>query len=187
MGRRTLNRLLLALRRKTLKIGATETHFATGFGGGGGVQFYKIDLSRVIIIYYMASTGCMIVNESHVTPVSNALPVNRGKPWLDNETRKLLQNIKNKKSIDEIAAEHGRTTGGITSRLRQLASDYNNEGRSIEDIQKFTGLTKEVIEHAIRCREISHTILERKRKEKRIALAESASKPYIQQKITSFL
>jgi len=128
----------------------------------------------------------MIINESVVTPITNTVAVNRGKPWLDNETRKLLQNIKNKKSVNEIAAEHGRTTGGITSRLRQLASDYNDEGRSIEDIQKFTGLTKEVIEHAIRCREISHNILERRRKEKRIAAAESVSRPPIQQKITSF-
>ena len=110
-------------------------------------------------------------------------PANMGKAWLDDELLQLLQNVRKKKTHQEIAAEHQRTVGGITSRLREIAVDYHNEGRSMESIQKFTGLDKEVIEDAIKRREISERIREQKKKEKAV---QPASKPYIQQKITSF-
>jgi len=76
-----------------------------------------------------------------------------GKPWKDEEIMQLLQSIQKKKSIEEIAEEHGRTVGGINSRRRELAADYHfNGNRTIEEIQKFTGLTKEQVEDAIKRR-----------------------------------
>jgi hypothetical protein len=76
-------------------------------------------------------------------------PANMGKPWLDDEILQLLQNIRKKKPIEEIAQQHQRTVGGITSRLRGLAADYHAEGRPIEDIIRFTGLTEEVINETV--------------------------------------
>jgi transposase len=59
-----------------------------------------------------------------------------------------------KKSIEEIAKEHDRTIGGINSHIEKMATDYHfNDKRSIEEIEKFTGLTKEEIEFAIKKRE----------------------------------
>jgi hypothetical protein len=77
-----------------------------------------------------------------------------GKRWNEEETIKLLKSIQKKKSIEEIAKEHDRTIGGINSHIEKMATDYHfNDKRSIEEIEKFTGLTKEEIEFAIKKRE----------------------------------
>jgi len=77
-----------------------------------------------------------------------------GKRWHEEETIKLLKSIQMKKSIEEIAKEHDRTIGGINSHIEKMATDYHfNDKRSIEEIEKFTGLTKEEIEFAIKKRE----------------------------------
>jgi len=77
-------------------------------------------------------------------------PIRQGKPWIKDEIMQLLHRVAMKKSITEIAAEHQRSTGGITSRLREIAADYHYENKmSMEDIKKFTGLSEEVILDAI--------------------------------------
>jgi hypothetical protein len=73
-----------------------------------------------------------------------------GKPWTDEEVVQLLASIKKKKSIEDIAAEHQRTVGGINGQRKRLAIDYYfNDDRTIEQIGKFTGLTEEQIKDAI--------------------------------------
>lgn len=80
-------------------------------------------------------------------------PARMGKKWDDDEVLKLLTSIKKKKTISEIATEHQRTTGAINSERRKLAADYwFNDKRPIEEIIKFTGLTKEEIEYTIKRR-----------------------------------
>ena len=114
-------------------------------------------------------------------------PANMGKAWLDEEVIQLLQEIKRKKSIQEIAEQHQRTVGGITSRLKQLAADYHEEGRCMEDIEKFTGLTQEQITETIQRRKVGKLIRERRAEEKSIAKnGESTSKQNTQTRITSF-
>jgi hypothetical protein len=77
-------------------------------------------------------------------------PSNIGKPWTDEDIVKLLKNIQQKKSHDEIAKEHCRTIGGIKSRLRQIATDYYFENKlPIKDISKYTGLSSDEISDAI--------------------------------------
>jgi len=77
-------------------------------------------------------------------------PARMGKPWQEDEILKLLTSIKQKKSIEAIAAEHERTVGGIDSYRRKLAVDYHfNDNRPMEQIEKFTGLSREEIEYAI--------------------------------------
>jgi predicted transcriptional regulator len=108
-------------------------------------------------------------------------PSNMGKPWLDDEVLQLLQNIRKKKAISDIAQEHGRTEGGIRGRLKQLAFDYYKEGRTIEVIEKFTGLSKEHIESTIESRKIGDIIRERKRAAKE---ANATVKPENTDKVT---
>ena len=82
---------------------------------------------------------------------SSKYPARMGKGWDQEEIVKLLDSIRNKKSIEEIATEHERTVGGINSRRRGIATDYYfNNNLSIDKIQKFTGLTGEEIEDAIK-------------------------------------
>jgi hypothetical protein len=78
-------------------------------------------------------------------------PSRMGQPWNEEEIVKLLTSIQKKKSIEEMAKEHGRTEGGINAYIRKLAVDYHlNDKRPMEEIQRFTGLTKEQIEEAIK-------------------------------------
>lgn len=79
-----------------------------------------------------------------------------GKKWDDEEILKLLTSIQKKKSIGDIAKEHQRTPSAINAERKKLAVDYwFNEKRPIEQISKFTGLTKGEIEFAIQRREES--------------------------------
>ena len=77
-------------------------------------------------------------------------PANVGKPWTEEEIKKLLAGVSKGCSMNTLAINHQRTVGGITGRLREMAADYycNNE-MSIEKIQKFTGLSKEDIAESI--------------------------------------
>jgi hypothetical protein len=80
-------------------------------------------------------------------------PVRMGKKWEDDEVLQLLTSIQKKKPILEIASEHQRTIGAINSERRKLAADYwFNDKRPMEEIIKFTGLTREQIEDAIKSR-----------------------------------
>jgi hypothetical protein len=82
-------------------------------------------------------------------------PARMGLLWKGEEVVKLLTAIRNKKTISEIATEHERTEGSIISKLKGLAGDYYfNDKRPIEEIQKFTGLSKELILDAIKRREL---------------------------------
>jgi hypothetical protein len=82
-------------------------------------------------------------------------PARMGLLWKGEEVVKLLTSIRNKKTISEIATEHERTEGSIISKLKGLAGDYYfNDKRPIEEIQKFTGLSKELILDAIKRREL---------------------------------
>lgn len=85
----------------------------------------------------------------------------RGQPWLEEEELQLLQEIHRKESHAVIAKKHKRTEGAIRSHLEKLACEYHfNENRSIEEIMKFTGLSKETIEESIKKRD---EICERKK------------------------
>lgn len=102
-------------------------------------------------------------------------PAHMGQKWEEEEEIRLLTSIRKKKTTEEIAKEHERTVGGIISHLRQLAVDYYlNDSRSLDDIQKITGLSKESIEDAIARRKYKdNTIREKK---------ETSQKPVVQRK-----
>ena len=89
-------------------------------------------------------------------------PARMGKTWDDHETLNLLKKIRENKTIDAIAKEHERTIGGITSRLRVLAYEFYEEGKKIDQIKKYTGLSTEQIADSISKREYAKSIKERK-------------------------
>uniref|UniRef100_A0A6C0ANF0 Uncharacterized protein n=1 Tax=viral metagenome TaxID=1070528 RepID=A0A6C0ANF0_9ZZZZ len=79
---------------------------------------------------------------------------NMGKPWSQEELNQLLQEIKEKKSIVDIATLHKRTQGGINSRLRETAAILHlNENKTIQECIEITGLDKSDIIDAISRRE----------------------------------
>lgn len=85
-------------------------------------------------------------------------PARHGEPWMDDETHQLLQEVKKKYTLDQMASSHQRSHGGIKARLRQMAADYYyNDNRSIEEIMKFTGLEKEIVLNAIEKRQWRET------------------------------
>lgn len=94
-------------------------------------------------------------------------PSRMGKAWDEHETLNLLKRIRENKSIDTIAKEHERTIGGITSRLRAIAYELYEEGKTVEQIKKYTRLTEIEITNSISKREFQKTLKE-KRKEKKI-------------------
>ena len=77
-------------------------------------------------------------------------PARLGQPWSSDETAKLLKSIKDNQSLEDIAKDHQRTEGGITSYLRKMAYDYyKNDKKSIEEIVSLTGLSALVINKTI--------------------------------------
>jgi hypothetical protein len=81
-------------------------------------------------------------------------PKRLGQPWKEGEIKRLLCSIQQKKSVEEIAEEHQRTVSGIQCYIKKLAVEYHvNRNMPMEEIQHFTGLTKEQIEDAIQKQE----------------------------------
>ena len=78
--------------------------------------------------------------------------INIGKKWSAKEEETLLACIKEGKSHASISVDFKRTTGSITSRLRELAVRYYNDDEPIQIIKTLTGLSEEVINDAIRRR-----------------------------------
>jgi hypothetical protein len=104
---------------------------------------------------------------------------NAGKPWTTENTAKLLADVQKKKTYEELAELHGRTVGGITSRLREIAADYYfNDERPIKEIEKCTGLTAEIIADAISRRQYRIDMAEKKKEERTLlTLAPKAHAP----------
>ena len=92
---------------------------------------------------------------------------NCGKLWSKEEENKLLQLIKENKSIDDISNEHKRTVGGIRSRLNHIARQMYDEHKTIPEIQKqLKILNIEQIEYAINKNKLKTNINTKKEKNK---------------------
>jgi hypothetical protein len=74
----------------------------------------------------------------------------KGKRWTDEEVIQLLTLVRKKESHESIATTLGRTAGAVHAQLKKLATEYyENDGMSIDTIQKMVGLPRGVIEEAI--------------------------------------
>jgi len=79
---------------------------------------------------------------------------NMGKPWKKEEVDQLLSEIKENKDYETIATAHKRKSGGIISRLRQVAAELHlDEKKTIDECIKLTGLEKADVLDAIDKRE----------------------------------
>jgi len=72
-----------------------------------------------------------------------------GEPWSEQEEMKILSAISNGKNTDEISIELQRTSGSITSRIRQMACQLHNKGVNHTDITRLTRLSESEINEAI--------------------------------------
>lgn len=72
-----------------------------------------------------------------------------GKSWKTEEINQLLQERAAGKTIDEIAKIHGRTPGGIDSRLRKIVLMYKGELPASEISEK-TGFTEDEIKSIVK-------------------------------------
>lgn len=97
-------------------------------------------------------------------------PSRFGKKWSEDEIKQLLMEIYKGMTHQEIARIHLRSVGGIKSRIWSMAGDYHEEGRTIEEIKRFTKLSEEDIHNAIESRKLRNQLRlssEKKHVEKR--------------------
>ena len=91
-------------------------------------------------------------------------PSRMGQAWQEEEVIKLLKLVQKKKSIKEIADIHQRTEGGITGKLKSLAADYYiYDKKTVDEIEKYTGLSKEVILEAIQKKQYRNSLTKKER------------------------
>ena len=69
-------------------------------------------------------------------------PSSCGQKWSDEEEIQLLEFVSKKLSIYQIAKKHNRTTNGIKRRLELISEKLLNDGYSLKDIIKVTGLNE---------------------------------------------
>lgn len=75
---------------------------------------------------------------------------NMGKLWKKEEVDQLLREINENKDYETIAIAHKRKSGGIISRLRQVAAELHlDEKKSIDECIELTGLEKADVLDAI--------------------------------------
>ena len=74
-----------------------------------------------------------------------------GSKWFPDEDEKLVKEITDKKTIEEIALEHKRTIGGIRSRIIShiLYKEYKEGIKTIEDLSKEYNIERELVEKHI--------------------------------------
>lgn len=70
---------------------------------------------------------------------------NIGKPWTNELENTLLKCVAEGKTREEISKEFGRTKGGIRSRLKHIAREMIDLGKSVEFAMEKTKLTKDEI------------------------------------------
>lgn len=82
-----------------------------------------------------------------------------GNRWTPEEEAQLVDSLGNGKDIDDIANEHKRTSGGIKSRMREIAVRMiESEGKSIEEVCVALHMTSEEIEDAKQRRAVKTTL-----------------------------
>jgi len=76
-------------------------------------------------------------------------PSSFGKRWSTIEEKQLLKEIFQDIDIEEISSIHGRSLGGISSRLEVIAYKMHMDGKSLDKISSKTKLEKDQISEII--------------------------------------
>ena len=163
----------------------------------GYSEYLKSDLYKELQAKKRELEHNAIVSDEHISAVKNnqneekkigmfgldksLYPSRMGKAWDEEEVIKLLKLVQQKKSIKEISEVHQRTEGGIRAKLKGLAADYyiyNN--KTVDEIEKYTGLSKEVILEAIQKKQYRDSL----KKEKKIITASESYEPSLNELMT---
>ena len=113
-------------------------------GGFGRALDEKIEIDNIIFLWVKMATN----NQEGTS--SNPKAPRMGQLWKHDEVVQLLKEVRKGVSREDIAKAHGRTAGGILSKLKGLAVDYHfGEGTPMKDIMRYTGLTEVQINEAI--------------------------------------
>lgn len=78
-----------------------------------------------------------------------SFPAKSGQPWTDEEETTLLEELKARTEIGQIAANHKRTTGGITARCKEIAYKMYMKHVPMDEIATLTQLNPECIQQVI--------------------------------------
>ena len=76
-------------------------------------------------------------------------PKNLGKLWTKDEEYLLLQELSDNSDIEKIAINHERTTGGIISKINDMAYKMYIDNISMDEIKEKTKLDEKTIEEVI--------------------------------------
>ena len=116
-------------------------------------------------------------------------PARMGQPWKREEDNKLFEELEKLMSIEDIASEHERTKGAITSRLRVLAYEmFTHEHRTKEYISEKTKMSIDQIDEAIVRRQQPMTKKERHSPDSKKIIIELLKQVQdIQKKLTELL
>ena len=90
--------------------------------------------------------------------VSRTLPERHGKKWDNSEVQYVLESVKKGSKPQQIATEIKRTPGSVIARLKQVAYNSIQNGMSLGDASKLTGITPNEITEFIQRREFAETI-----------------------------
>ena len=94
---------------------------------------------------------------------SNELPERHGMKWEEREVSYLLEQVKRGILPSVIAKEVKRTTGGIVSRLKEIACDAVKNGTTKENAATMTGLTIDTIEDTMKKRDFAEQLKEERK------------------------
>jgi len=83
-----------------------------------------------------------------------------GCKWIINEDEQLIQEVKDKKSYEEIALNHKRTLNGIILRIidKIIYNEYKNENKTIDELSLIYNIDKETLQSGINKFEINNSI-----------------------------
>lgn len=74
---------------------------------------------------------------------------NHHKFWTEEEEKILILEVRNNNSLEEIASNHKRTIGAITSRVNLLSRKMFEEGKTAEEIASIMNLKAEYVKIAL--------------------------------------
>jgi ribonuclease HI len=114
-------------------------------------------------------------NFKHAKQLNPDLP-NIGKPWTTEQENLLMKKISEGKSYEEISKDFGRTVGGITSRLKQIACDMVELGKSLQYASEKTTMSVGDIKKTIIGRNNSKMKKEEKESKSKMKKEEKESK-----------
>ena len=80
----------------------------------------------------------------------NKIPLKRGKKWSEEEDAQMLNLLKDKKTYEDISNVIDRTPNAVKCHIEKLVYDsYTNNTETLDEISKWSGLTKAEIDYVI--------------------------------------